>query len=350
MDASASGMEAFGSEAAIGGHELISSHARITTLDEAYAALGEVLRGWRAAGRVTTTAGVGAELKNRGLDVGQLGLPSLKEFWELADQRGVVCRHRQANGHWLLLLPGEPRRDATVAGVSRSQAAVSSESGADRPTSPMVQDNRWRHALPRLKPLVWRAFVDWDEGYRRFWDRAASRPFMVPTAWVPAEIDPRVFLTIDPVTQATQLDWMRAFAAGKEGALQRGLEDALGSSAPVGAFRRVLDLDGSARDWHVTLAQHVGDVVAAWGEKHDIPRQQLFEPGRPKPPPPYDVEGARRSQPSMSPRPSVAATCPADARGTGAVEDLRGRVHRAVDAMPYDELATLPVRAWHLLT
>lgn len=47
MDASASGMEAFGSEAAIGGHELISSHARITTLDEAYAALGEVLRGWR---------------------------------------------------------------------------------------------------------------------------------------------------------------------------------------------------------------------------------------------------------------------------------------------------------------
>ena len=283
----------------------------------------EVVSAWRRDGRVTTTAGLSSALKQSGIEPKALGFPAFKDFWQFAEDRQMICRHREPNGHWLVLLPGEE--------------APNPETVTNRTTTPKGLDP----ARVRLKPAVWRAFVEWDDAYARFWDREAREAFMVPSAWVPSQVDDTRYLGFGPITQSTQIGWMREFAEAHDGANKREVLEALDNNAPLGAFRKALSASGALRDWHTTLTRRVAEVVLAWCQQNGVPETDLVEPTRgkasqPTPssgPEPYDVTSSERTR---------------DARSHLAAE-LRVAVHQAVDRMSLDELAALPLRACHLV-
>ncbi|WGU90247.1 hypothetical protein FAM23877_11440 [Propionibacterium freudenreichii] len=284
----------------------------------------EVVSAWRRDRRVTTTAGLGSALKQSGIEPKSLGFPTFKDFWQFAEDRKMIRRYRASNGHWLVLLPGEDAPDPQT-GVP------------PRATTPKGLDP----ARVRLKPAVWRAFVDWDDAYARFWDREAKEAFMVPIAWVPSQVDEARYLGFEPITQASQIGWMREFAEGLDGTNKRELLEALEDDAPLGAFRKSLAASGALRDWHSTLTLRVAEMVKAWCQQNGVPETDLVEPIRrkasqPTPssgPEPYDVTSSERTR---------------DARSHLAAE-LRVAVHQAVDRMSLDELAALPLRACHLV-
>ncbi|CEH10539.1 Protein of unknown function [Propionibacterium freudenreichii] len=283
----------------------------------------EVVSAWRRDGRVTTTAGLSSALKQSGIEPKSLGFPAFKDFWQFAEERKMIFRHRAPSGHWLIMLPGEDAPDPDAIPT--------------RVASPRTLDP----AKVRLKAVVWRAFVVWDEAYARFWDRETAEAFMVPSAWVPSQVDDTRYLRFEPITQATQIAWMREFAETHDGVNKQELLEALEDNAPLGAFRKALSASGSLRDWHATLTLRVAKTVLLWCQQSGVPETELVEPTRRKtsqPVPssvsdPYDVAPSERTH---------------DARSNLEAE-LRAAVHRAVDQMSLDELAALPVRACHLV-
>lgn len=291
--------------------------------EQAFAKLTALLRDWRVDGRKTTTAGVTSDLIRTGsLDLERLGMASNVEFWDAAEQAGVIRRERLATGHWLVLLPDETL-DAVLSAIDQPRSRV----------APV-------DARMRLRGDLWSAFVDWDRDYRRFWDRDNGRAFFCPTiqGWIPDDLFPR-FIEITPALQETQLEWMTDFANSRPEESRKLLIEALDADAPRGAFRRALSATGLQSQWRQVLRDRIIEVATEWARAAEIDFASILEPIR-------ETDSIQRASsrhdakepPSRPRRSSVSYET-----------ELRSRVHRAVDAMTWNDLANIPLRGEHLL-
>ncbi|MFF9780325.1 hypothetical protein ACF1HJ_42670 [Streptomyces sp. NPDC013978] len=307
--------------------------------ESAFATLVDVVREWRSAGRVTTSAGVKPAFvqATHGKSELDYGFGTWREFVEAAADAGHVRTERLATNHTGILLPDE---NLAVTTAKLEQRSVKRE------------DTGTRSTRVRLKPDVWAAFVEWHDGHQRLWDTHASRAFVYPVddhdepAWVS---QPDRFRAIEAVAPEAQKEWMRAWAARQEPTDRDSLLAALAPDAPLRSFRHVLDSRGLALEWRAELQRKVGAHVRAWADEHAVAWHDLVttapleRPSAPSSPP------AHRSA-NKNVRPFLTAEGrEARAPGGSDLERLREIVHRAVDRMSYAELAEIPIRAEHLL-
>ena len=311
-----------------------------------------VVEEWRASGRRTTTAGVTSALRASGvLDLADLEMTSNREFWDLAVQSGLLARVQQPNGHPLLLLPGEVLADFVPAPSQVETSVVGPET--------------------RLKNDVWNSFVDWNQAYRRFWDRQHARAFMIPSApgWGPAEVDTDRFVEIVPPRQAIAVGWMREFSASMPEPTRAALQTSLGDEAPRGAFRREVRERGLHQAWRAALRSHILDVATTWAtaagvevstildtrtRASDAHRDRVATSNLPamvagQPLVTADRRGSKSTQPTQAGLPvGPEGSTLASSDDSDRTRILRARLHRVIEAMAWDELADLPLRAEHL--
>jgi hypothetical protein len=290
-------------------------------------------------------------MKQRGmLDLETLGMGANKEFWEQATASGLVHVEQQANGHWLVLLPGEKLSDFDVQLKTEADPTV------------VAHDMELR-----LKSDVWTSFVDWNTAFRRFWDRSHGRAFMVPASpgWVPQEIDPSRFTEIQPALNDAQIAWMRSFADSCGEPDRTALHISLAEHAPRGAFRRELHDRGLSRSWRDTLRAHILDEAVRWAQASEIEVSSIMENRH------RDTDGGiarpttNQHLARLAPTATLVASSPmpvpepeARARSTNdksniqnrdRVDVLRQKLHRVIDLMSWEELGQLPIRAEYLL-
>lgn len=299
------------------------SATAVAERDAAYTHLRELLRTWTAAGRKTTTAGITSALKQSAvLDLVRLGFRSNAEFWEEAERRELVTRHRLDNGHWYVTMPGEP---------------VPTDFATKQHAAPPTEDP----SLAKFRGEVWSAFVDWDTEYRRFWDRKSRRAFFVPAVkgWIPSasDADRTRFIEVAPITMDIQIDWMKRFARASDMHDAVALLRALDADSPPGAFRRALETTGLLGAWRATLRSEVRAFVAGWASTHGVDMSELTEPQNARP---------KATPEPRAPKPNLKTTLSSPTSGN---DDLRARVHRVVDVMSEDDLRELPLRGEHLL-
>lgn len=303
----------------------------------AFATLVGVVREWRAASRITTSAGVKpafVEAMN-GKTEQDLGFETWREFIEAAVAAGHVQTERLATSHTAILLPHEG--PAVVASWPEKRAAARRGSEATQTQF-------------RLKPDVWAAFVEWQEGHRRLWDSSTCRAFVFPLnengepAWTSR---PDRFREIEPVTAKSQKEWMREWALTCQATDREALLAALVPDAPLRSFRHELDARGLTFEWRNELQRRVGNHVREWAETQGVAWLDLTVPREKGHPTPVPRNRQRKAQGR-----TTAATLEAGNRptaGSSDLERLREIVHRAVDRMSYAELAAIPIRAEHLL-
>lgn len=283
-----------------------------TELDAAFALLCEVVEEHHRQGRRCFSAGLKPAMQKRapGFFEGRLGFTSFRQFLEAGAARRIVE------------LQGTHGPDVNVVPLGASPLPSGGER-ADHPRSP-----RW------VRPDLWRAFFDWTPGLKRVFDRRGDRALVFSEAPNPleapdvtamrseVEADPDQFIEIKPIGMDSQMVWMNDYANGvKDDALRQALHAALMTDRPIAAFNRVVRAEPTiGREWYARRLHEVESVMAEWQEFHGL-RLALNVPRD-------DTE-----------RPMA----PTEA-GTGAgteVDDLRARLHAAIDRMPMPELLKL---------
>jgi len=295
---------------------------------QALDALVSLVREWREAGRVTTTAGLKAGLTQHtegAFSETALGFDSFRAFVEAAAQEGRVQLNQLPSGHWIVLLPGESMSDVPTTSRSRPVAVAGSPREA-------VDLSR------RLRRDIWPSFVDWTPGQRRIWDRTTRRSIMYPVddAGCPLwETDDARFVEMPAADMGLQLQWMREWAATLTPDTTRdAVLASIGGTGRAGQFRAQLERFGLAAGWRVELHRRVLQHAAAWARANKIELDALLEPR---------VVTTTRS-PVAPTSGTSASTAPADE-----LTKLRVRMHKIIDRMSLVELASLPVRAEYLL-
>lgn len=287
----------------------------------AFVALQDLVREWQNKGRTPTTAGIKPELDRLDPPIvpSSLGFADYTGFLDAAADAGYITKYRQANGHWLLQLPG----------ASVPNPVVGPSHDPNRP----------------LKPEVWNAFVNWTDGLDRRWDREQRCAILLPVDSDGAPMwksDPTRFPVINYVRQEQQTGWMHSFAETFSDPERAALLAALDPERPRGEWQRTLTRLGITDRWRQQLRTEVTQVVEEWAAANTIPAVHLYAPERrsqvaPKSP-------STRTDPQQRTVPT--ANRPARESQT---ERLRSFVHAAVDEMTFEELAALPIRAIHII-
>jgi len=289
-------------------------HPSGPAVQAAFQQLRSIVEVWHDAGRTAATAAIKPALMHGEppLRVEELGFESFSRFLDAAIAAGAINRYRTAKGHWILL-----PHDA-------------------QPPAPQ--------AVQSLRSDLWRAFVDWTDGLERRWDTELRTTIMLPVddsgapLW---ESRPDRFVKIPAITQSQQIGWMKEFA-GEYAEQRPALESALEPESMRGEWLRTLRRLDLTAQWRSYLQSKVIDAAETWATTNAIAVSEIM------------------SLAPSSTQPSVATTATATAtrrRGQGGntgapgnlVEQLRGAVHAAVDAMSFEELAALQIRALHLL-
>ncbi|MEW1832914.1 hypothetical protein [Streptomyces sp. NPDC088196] len=308
--------------------------------ESAFATLARVVRDWRSAGRVTTSAGVKpafVEAMN-GKTERDFEFGTWREFIEAAADAEYVRTERLTTNHTAILLPDENPVVATAELERRTTQRSNSEASPSR---------------IRFRPDVWAAFVEWHDGHRRLWDVQTSRAFVYPVdengspAW---ESQSDRFYEIDPVGPESQKEWMREWALKQQPGDRDALLAALAPDAPLRSFRYELDARELAMEWRAELQSRVSIHVREWANQHGIAWPDLIVRVKQERPP---VSANDSSHKAAGRNVRQATSVPENRSGRGArgsdLERLREIVHRAVDRMSYAELAEIPIRAEHLL-
>lgn len=159
----------------------------------------------------------------------------------------------------------------------------------------------------RIRHDLWEAFFDWHH-VPRYWDARDQR---VVEEAAPSSGEQRFFL-ITPISLHQQVDWMRAFANALEDPLAETLRVILDTPRPAQAFSALLRADRHVQVlWSQRrlelVAEHIGGWAAANGLQIPIWQET----------------------------------------GVSASGNLRALLHRAIDAIPEDELhlVALPASA-----
>ncbi|WP_250290359.1 hypothetical protein [Frankia sp. CiP1_Cm_nod1] len=305
-------------------------------MPEALDVLVELVHDWRDRGRVTTTAGLKPGLQQRtagAFSEQTLGFATFRDFVQAAAAAGRVGLHQMPSGHWMVLLPGESPDDVPTSSYSRSAAADIAEAGV-RPASPRTA----LASTSRLRHEVWHCFVDWAPDQRRVWDRHSRRGVMYPVdadgrpAW---ESTPERFTKIPAADMSTQVGWMREWAAAlPDEDARAALLASLDETAQRGRFRQELTHLGLVAAWRSELQRRILAHAVAWAHEQSVDVTDLLEP---------------RARTASAPPASISKPAPAPGVSDDELAQLRALLHLVIDNMTLAELASLPVRAEHLL-
>lgn len=160
--------------------------------------------------------------------------------------------------------------------------------------------------LRRVRRDLWEAFFDWHHG-PRYWDARDKR--VVEDA-APGERDPRFFL-ITPISLDQQVEWMRSFASEVEDPLAEALRAVLDTRRPAQAFAGLLRTNRRMQIlWNQRRLDLVAEHIGRWASAHGLEISIWQEAG-------------------------VSADD----------GDLRALLHRALDAVPDDQLQLVALPA-----
>jgi hypothetical protein len=282
--------------------------------------LQSVVQDRLASGRRTHSAGLKPAMQrrsNEGFSEVRLGFATFRGFLEWAQEAGAVRLVPSPRGPDIEVYPAAP-----------------GQHGAEQIPERAGQRKR-------IRPDLWRSFVDWRQDWRRVFDRESQEARMFPRE--PHEVgdapqhaelraavanDPHRFIEITPISQADQLAWMREFADAEiDSAVKEELTSGLQAVRPAAAFAgRLRQTPTALQRWNRWREQRVADVIQEWARSNQLDLAI------------YDEASA----PPSAPRRLV-------------VEDLddialRTRLHEAIDRMPLAELLRLPIPLEYLIS
>jgi hypothetical protein len=285
----------------------------------AFRLLADLAQRWYAEGRRAYGAGLKPEIRaltGNAFDENELGFGTFKQFLMAAAEQDFVDVHPAPNNS----------HDVYVVPKGKTPSETVSASASATP------------AQPRVRSDLWRAFVDWNKVFTRFYDRSHDIAYLVATtesvldsAEVKAlreqqRLDPDRFVPITPVSLEQQVSWMREFAARQQPENQLHLMRATESSRPARDFsvavRRSPEL---AIAWRSERIKRVLAVIEPWKAEHNVV---------------VDIYS-----------PPAATLIPAERPGDLTFDEkrLRERIHLAVDAMSVTELLHLPIRLHYIV-
>jgi hypothetical protein len=166
-----------------------------------------------------------------------LGFPSFLAFLEGTGIAEVAIR----GGTDIAVAPrGEPATGGDVIGESRA----------------------------RIRPEFWNAFVRFPRPKRkRAFDPRSDRIIETPIELL--IVSPLV--EIEPIPQATQLEWRRAFAAARADGPLGDLADRLQVDGGFSAFSKALDpYPEIRREWNVEVSRQVSSAIRNWASAAGI--------------------------------------------------------------------------------
>lgn len=287
--------------------------------DAAFELLLSVVDDLRVSGRRTFSAGLKPEMQrrsNHGFSEARLGYATFRTFLADAEQRGLVK-----------LTPNSTGPDVTVERLVATTPL---------PTVPSASNRR-----TRIRPDLWKAFVDWREDWRRVYDVGGNRALMFPNEPHPVGELPEYtqvreqvqlaadrYIDISPITQETQVGWMRAFAdAESDSAFRAELIAALTTHRPASSFTNHLRTRPQALSrWNRVRQERVEETIAAWAQTA-----------------PVTVEYLELVQPMAPTSVRQGATLPAEET------QLRAAVQHAVEVMPLADLLRLSIPLEYLI-
>jgi len=255
---------------------------------------------------------------NGGFSEPRLGYASFRSFLEEAERKGLVKLTMSANGPDVHVEPAAP----------------------DSFHGKQSTDTRKRRT--RIRPDLWKAFVDWRVDWRRAYDFEAGQALMFPAAPHPVgelpeyaqlrervDAEPARYAPIEPITQEAQLEWMRAFAeADPDAGLRVDLLEALASPRPAQAFTNLLrERPPALSRWNRVRMERVEQMIAEWSRTLPRPVNYL-----------EDVE----SEPSAYDKPGAVPLSVGE-------EALRSAIKQAVEVMPVAELLRLAIPLEYLI-
>lgn len=228
--------------------------ARDSEFSVALDVLEQVVQEFVEAGRSPTGSQVRIALKERtygGFDQRRLGFATFRAFLREAAIRGRVVVDEDRPGDVAVRLSG-------------------GRSSGSEPVRPIRGD-------------FWRAFVEWQPAELRLYDTNEDRVHRLPRDPAPLEPEqfanirrrlaeaPGAFIEISPVARNQQLDWMREFARSGPEALRSVLEESLAGEKPAKTFAQVLRALPEERSrWNLILTARVRGVVEEWCAIHAI--------------------------------------------------------------------------------
>jgi len=287
-----------------------------TDLRGAFELLRDAIKNLEERGRSTESAGVKPEMQR--LTGGEfneknLGFSSFGAFVAAAENADLVVR--------IETVPGHPMIKSTRA------------TGTPSPTAARVT-NEALPSGPRLRPDLWRAFVDWRPEITRVYDKKKGKALMFPAApgtnstkeedeiRLEADREKDRFVPIAPIPMETQYRWIKEFIETHgDNPLAVALRSTMEQARPIKAFSHVIRADPNlAQAWRSSRLARVAAVVTEWIGSQGLPIQPWEQPA---------TTPLRREQ----------------ARGIAAAsnESLRALIHAAVDRMPAAELLRLSI-------
>ncbi|MHB8687543.1 MAG: hypothetical protein ACYDB4_10160 [Candidatus Dormibacteraceae bacterium] len=287
--------------------------------------LSQLVTDFVRTGKQATAAALKPQLQFRSIGVFSetaLGFPNFRSFLREAESRGFV-RLRAHFGGDLLVLP--------VEAAEQPSAELSSPS---EPT--------------RIKPIrqeLWRAFFNWRPGFKRLYKLPSAEIYMFPEEpnplWETAvnatlraewKASPELFVEIAPITQETQVRWMREFTEElPSGDAKQALTAALATTHPAAFFARLVMALPEAPAWKHFRLERVVAEIQEWAHQHQV-TIDLF--GRPT----GIVAPATPAEPAPIGQPERLRS-----------EELRRKILRAVEKMPLSDLLriSIPAEYWY---
>jgi len=270
--------------------------------------------------RVPTAAGLKSSLQRNYQDFNEreLGYKRFIEFLEDAQAHGYVSVLRDSFGH--------PRIYPTGAATAIAKVAIS------EPDAVAMGSHR-------LRSDVWRAVIDWEENYTRAWDRRVGRAFMYPAddgSTPPWTKQPDRFVQITPISQETQIGWMKEFAEFQIDDARDELVVSLGVGAPRGQFKQVLAKYQLDAAWSRALQAHAARFVQGWASSNTVAIKHLFD---------HRSHGSQTGT-TEGQRAQTTALAVSDILRP---DTLREELHRVIDRMSPEDLASLRIPAGYLI-
>lgn len=270
--------------------------------------------------RVPTAAGLKSSLQRNYPDFDErvLGYKRFIEFLEEAQAHGYVSVLRDSFGH--------PRIYPTGAATAIAKVAIS------EPDTVAMGSHR-------LRSDVWRAVIDWEENYTRAWDRRVGRAFMYPAddgSTPPWTKQPGRFVQITPISQETQIGWMKEFAEFQIDSARDELVVSLGVGAPRGQFKQLLAKYQLDAAWSRALQAHAARFVQGWASSNAVAIKNLFD---------HRSQGAQKDSTEAQRTTTTGLAVPNMLRQ----DTLREQLHGVIDRMSPEDLASLRIPARYLI-
>lgn len=238
----------------------------------------------------------------------QVGLERLSDAVRVAEQRGLVIRHRDVSH--LEISPGS-KSDLPPGSAVATQAST---------------------PLPRVRPEIWRAFVFVPKGNVCFFERSNGNVLVVrdsDSARIASTEEDGRYIRLSPIPVDTQQGWMEDFT--------RGHEDLSFDEAPIrdgnwwlrfSAWLRGIDTV-LEREWSRTRTSKVLEYLRGWASSENIPLGNL-----------------------LSPEQAVRPTCRPERSSEIVTSDsamLRDAVLAAVREMPLEQLEDIAIPIRYIL-